>query len=47
MATPFCNISVELVPIEKLEHAHPLVKEMLLEELKQNVSLGEKISHFV
>ena len=46
VATTFCNISVELVPLEKLEHVHPLVKEMFPEELKQNVPLGGKISHF-
>ena len=39
VATTFCNISVELVPLEKLEHVHPLVKEMFPEELKQNVPL--------
>ena len=47
VATTFCNISVELVPLEKLEHVHPLVKEMFPEELKQNVHLGGRISHFV
>ena len=26
VATTFCNISVELVPLEKLEHVHPSVK---------------------
>ena len=46
VATTFCNISVELVPLEKLEHVHPLVKEMFPEELKQNVPLGGRISHF-
>ena len=44
--TIFCNISVELVTLEKLEHVHPLVKEMFPEELKQNVPLGGRISHF-
>ena len=34
VATTFCNISVELVPLEKLEDVHPLVKELLPEELK-------------
>ena len=43
----FCYISVQLVPLEKLEHVHPLVKEMFSEELKQNVPLGGRISHFV
>ena len=47
VATTFCKISVELVPLEKLEHVHPLVKEMFPEELKQNVPLGGRISHFV
>ena len=33
--------------IEKLEHVHPLVKKILLEELKQNVLLLEgRISNF-
>ena len=45
--TTFCKISVELVSLQKLEHAHPLVKEMFPEQLKQNVSLGRRISHFV
>ena len=45
--TTFCNISVELVPLEELEHVHPLVKEMFPEELKQNVPLGGASSHFV
>ena len=40
VATTFCNISVELFPPEKLEHVHPLVKEMFQGELKQNVPLG-------
>ena len=43
----FCYISVQLVPLEKLEHVHPIVKEMFSEELKQNVPLGGRISHFV
>ena len=47
MATAFCNISVELVPIEKITHVYPLVKEMFPEELKENVPLGGRISHFV
>ena len=47
VATTFCNISVELVPLEKLENVHPLVKEMFPEELKQNAPLGGRISHFV
>ena len=47
VATTFCNISVKLVPLEKLEHVHPLVKEMFPEELKQNIPLGGRISHFV
>ena len=46
VANTFCNISVELLPLEKLENVHPLVKEMFPEELKQNVPLG-RISHFV
>ena len=28
------NISVKLVPLQKLDHVHPLVKEMFPEELK-------------
>ena len=47
VATTFCNISVKLVPLEKLENVHPLVKEMFPEELKQNVPLGGRISNFV
>ena len=47
VVTTFCNVSVELVPLEKLEHIHPLVKEMFPGELKQNVPLGRKTSHFV
>ena len=47
LATTFCNISVEIVPLEKLEHVYPLVKEMFREELKQNVAIGGRISHFV
>ena len=43
----FCYISVQLVPLEKLEHVHPMVKEMFSEELKQNVPLGGRIFHFV
>ena len=46
-AITFCYISVQLVPLEKLEHVHPLVKSMFSEELKQNVSLRGRISHFV
>ena len=46
VATTFCNISVELVPLEKLIHVHPLVRELFSQELKQNVPLGERISHF-
>ena len=46
VATTFCNISVELVPLEKLEHVHPLLKKMFPEELNQNVPLGGRISHF-
>ena len=34
------NISVELAPLEKLEHSYPLLKKMFPEELKQNVPLG-------
>ena len=41
-ATTFWNISVELVPLENLIHVHPLVKIMVLEELKQNVPLEGK-----
>ena len=44
VATTIYNISVEIVPQEKLEHVHPLVKEMFLEELKQNISLGGRIN---
>ena len=47
VASTFHNISVELVPLEKLIHIHPLVKKMFPEELKQNVPLGRRISHFV
>ena len=47
VATTFCNISVKLVPLEKLEHVHPLVKEMFPEELKKYIPLGGRISHFV
>ena len=44
----FCNISVELVSLEKLEHVHPLVKTMFPEELKQqDVPLGGRISRFI
>ena len=46
VTTTFCNISVKLVPPEKLENVHPLVKETFPEELKQNVPLGVRISHF-
>ena len=47
VAITFCYISVQLVPLEKLEHVQPLVKEMFTEELKQNVPLRGRISHFV
>ena len=46
VAITFCYISVQLVPLEKLEHVQPLVKEMFTEELKQNVPLRGRISHF-
>ena len=45
--TTFCNVSVELVPLKILEQVQPLVKEMYPGELKQNVPLGGRISHFV
>ena len=47
VTTTFCNISVELVPPEKLIPVHPLVKEIFPEESKQNVPPGGRISHFV
>ena len=40
----FCNISVEPVPLEKLEHVHPLIKEKSPGELKPNIPLGGRIS---
>ena len=43
----FYNISAEVVPLEKLEHDHRLIKEIIEGELKQNVPLGGRISHFV
>ena len=39
----FCNISVESVPLEKLEHVHPLIKEKSAEELNPNIPLGGRI----
>ena len=47
VTTTFCNISVELVPPEKLIHVHPLVKEIFPEELKQNAPQEGRTSHFV
>ena len=41
--TTFCNISVEPVPLEKLEHVHPLIREKSPEELKPNIPLEGRI----
>lgn len=47
LANCFCNISVEVVSTEKLEHCHTLVDEKFAEGLILNVPLGGRISHFL
>ena len=47
VANSFRNISVEVVPTEKLENCHPLARERFAEELTKIVSLGRRIFYFL
>ena len=43
LATLFCNIPVKLFPLEELEHIHPLVNEIFLQEIIQNAPLRGRL----
>ena len=43
VATPFCKIPGKLFSLEELEHIHPLVKELFLKEIMQNIPLRGRL----